>query len=140
MPSLFAWVDFDESSRRKMLDVIEKFRDQDTVDELGVGTIRDAFANYFFPGTSTIQTRARYFLFIPWIYNRLEFKEVPSSKVAAVARESELQLIEALINAGVEENAGVIGRRSRRKLQRLPSNIYWIGLYLWGIRRFPGTQ
>ncbi len=54
MPSTFAWVDFDETSRRTMLDVIEKFRDQDTVDELGLGTIRDALSNYFFPGTSTI--------------------------------------------------------------------------------------
>lgn len=140
MPSSFAWVDFDEASRRRMLDIIDKFRDQDTVDELGIGTVRDAFANYFFPGTSTIQTRARYFLFIPWIYQRIESKEISSAKVIQNAREAEFQLIDALIEAGVAENEGVIGRISRRKLQRLPSNIYWVGLSQWGIRKFPGTQ
>lgn len=140
MSSVFAWVDFDEASRRKMLDVIDKFRDQDTVDELGIGTIRDAFANYFFPGTSTIMTRARYFLFIPWIYRSIENKEVSSAKVLTAARDAEFQLIDALIESGVGENEGIIGRISRRKLQRLPSNIYWVGLYQWGIRRFPGTQ
>jgi hypothetical protein len=48
-----------------MVDVISAFREQDTRDELGLGTIRDGFANILFPGTSTIQTRARYFLF--WV-------------------------------------------------------------------------
>lgn len=140
MPSLFTWVDIDETSRRKMLDVVQMFRDQDTVDELGLGTIRDAFANYFFPGTSTIQTRACYFLFVPWIYRRLEIKQIPSSKIASAARELELDLTDELIEGGAGENEGVIGRISRRKLQRLPSNIYWVGLHEWHIRRFPRTQ
>jgi hypothetical protein len=72
MASRFAWIDIDEASRRTMLNFIDKFRDQGTLDELGIGTIRDAFADYFFPGTTTVQTRARYFLFVPWIYRRLE--------------------------------------------------------------------
>jgi hypothetical protein len=29
---------------------------------------------------------------------------------------------------------------ARAKLKRLPSNIYWLGLRKWGIRRFPGSQ
>ena len=40
----------------------------DTVDELGVLTIWEAIADQLLPGLSTIQTRARYFFFIPWIY------------------------------------------------------------------------
>jgi hypothetical protein len=140
MQSGFAWVDFDDASRRRMLDLIETFRDQNTLDELGIGTIRDAFANYFFPGTSTIQTRARYFLFIPWTYLRLESKSVASAKILSSAREDEFKLIDSLIRSGIGENEGIIGRISGRKLQRLPSNIYWAGLYTWGMRRFPGTQ
>ena len=42
-----------------MLDVVSFFYERDIRDELGFGTIRDAFADYFFPGTSTIQTPAR---------------------------------------------------------------------------------
>ena len=29
---------------------------------------------------------------------------------------------------------------SQERLQRLPSVIYWTGLYSWKIRLFPGTQ
>lgn len=64
MPSTFTWLDYSEHEHRKMLDVIDLFRERDTRDELGISSIHDAF----FPGTSTIQTRACYFLFIPWLY------------------------------------------------------------------------
>lgn len=72
MPSSFGWVDLTEKDRREMIDIISMFKERETRDELGVGTVRDAFSNYFFPGTSTIQTRARYMLFVPWIYSGLE--------------------------------------------------------------------
>lgn len=140
MPSRFAWIDIDESSRRTMLDFIDQFRDQGTVDELGIGTIRDAFSDYFFPGTTTVQTRARYFLFLPWIYRRLEAKGITSAEVARRLRTAELELLEAMRDAGVGEGERLIGRQSGASLQRWPSNIYWAGLGKWGIRRFPGSQ
>ena len=71
MVSHFAWVDFAGENQQKMLDVVKLFQEKDTRDELGIGTIRDSFSDYFFPGTSTIQTRARYMLFVPWIYKGL---------------------------------------------------------------------
>jgi len=30
--------------------------------------VRDAFSDLMFPGTSTAQTRATYFLLVPWYY------------------------------------------------------------------------
>lgn len=142
MPSTFAWIDIDEKSRRKMLEIVSTFRDQDTVDELGLGIIRDAFADYFFPGTSTVQTRARYFLFVPWIYRQLEKKEVTSSEIARLARAAEIRLIRALKRKADESDGmeGIIGRRSVESLKRLPSNIYWAGLREWKILRFQGNQ
>ena len=47
--------------------MINLLSEQGAVDELGIGIIRDAFANYFFPGTSTIQNRAKYFLIVPYV-------------------------------------------------------------------------
>ena len=44
-----------------MLDIVDLFRKHDTRDELGVGSVRDTFADLFFPGTSTIMTRGRSF-------------------------------------------------------------------------------
>jgi hypothetical protein len=138
MTSRFGWVDFAEQDRQKMLDVVRLFKEKETRDELGIGTIRDAFADYFFPGTTTIQTRARYMLFVPWIYRRLEKKKVQSDKFAARARSDEIKLIYALLAGG--ETEGVIGSRAKANLKRFPSNIYWLGLGSWGIRQFQGSQ
>jgi len=138
MPSSFTWLDYSEHDRRKMVDVISAFREQDTRDELGIGTIRDGFADMLFPGTSTIQTRARYFLFIPWMHKALERKKVASAKAAEWARGRETGLIYALEESG--NGRGNIGREARDKLKRLPSNIYWQGLRTWGIRQFAGSQ
>jgi len=55
--SAFVWLDYSERERRKMLDVVDLFREHDTRDELGIGSVRDAFADLLFPGTSTIMTR-----------------------------------------------------------------------------------
>lgn len=136
MPSTFTWLDYSEHERRKMLDVIELFGERTTRDELGLGSIRDAFADLLFPGTSTIQTRAKYFLFIPWIYLALEGKRVPSATVALKARKLETELIIAL---KATDEVGVIGGRAKENLQRLPSSIYWQGLHAWGIRQFLGA-
>jgi len=138
MTSYVAWLDHSEQQRRKMLDVIDLFREQGTVDELGLGGIRDGLGELLFPGTSTIQTRARYFLFVPWIYADLEKSRVSSADIAARARREEVALIEGLI-AG-DETLGVIGYEARKTLKRLPSNVYWQGLATWGIRRYLGRQ
>ena len=54
----FTWLDYSEHERRQAMDVIDLFGEDETRDELGLGTIRDGFADLLFPGTSTIQTRA----------------------------------------------------------------------------------
>jgi hypothetical protein len=72
LSSAFSWLDYSARERRTMLSVVDLFREKGTVDELGLGTIRDAFADRLFPGTSVLQTRTRYWLFVPWLYLRLE--------------------------------------------------------------------
>jgi len=86
MMSAFVWLDYSEIERRKMLEVVDLFREHDTRDELGVGSVRDAFADMLFPGTRTIMTRARYFLLVAWAYQRLERLRVRSGEIAARAR------------------------------------------------------
>lgn len=139
MNSTFTWLDYSEHERRKMLDVVKLFGERDTRDELGIGSVRDAFADLFFPGTSTIQTRARYFFFIPWMYLDLEQRRTEPGKIAERARKQETALIKFLLATG-ETGNGVIGQQAQEKLQRLPSNIYWQGLGVLGIRLFSGSQ
>jgi hypothetical protein len=138
LQSSIAWIDFSEEDRREMTRVLALFKQRDTRDELGLGTIRDAFADLFFPGTSTLQTRARYYLFVPWLYLGYEDRRVPSHKVADRLRSDEVKLIGALQAAG--ENDGVIGSVSGASLQRFPASIYWNGLRSWGILRYSGSQ
>lgn len=136
--SQFVWLDYSEHERQKMLDLVDLFREHDTVDELGVGSVRDTFADLLFPGTTTIMTRARYFLIVPWIYQRLERRRVESAKIADGARRAELELIDIIERS--DDKDGNIGKIAGMALKRLPSNIYWRGLGVWGIRAFPGAQ
>ena len=72
MTNTFAWLDYSAQERKSMLEIVDLFREKGTVDELGLGVIRDAFADQVLPGTSTLQSRARYWLFVPWLYRQLE--------------------------------------------------------------------
>jgi len=65
MSSSLNWVDFSSEHRDRVKTVLDLLATPSVMDELGIGVIRDAFADHMFPGISTIQTRARYFLIIP---------------------------------------------------------------------------
>jgi hypothetical protein len=136
--SAFVWLDYSERERQKMLDVVDAFREHDTRDELGIASVRDAFADMLFPGTSTIMTRARYFLLVPWTYQRLEELRISSADIAARARKAELSLIQPIEDS--DDNDGNIGKVAKTALKRLPSSVYWQGLKVWGIRDFDGAQ
>ena len=114
------------------------FQEKESRDELGLGAIRDSIADHLFPGTSTIQTRLRYMLFIPWILRRLEGRDGTASQLSTEGRGMEIRLSDALKAGG--ETSGVIGRDAGARLQRLPSSVYWAGLGTWGIRQFPGSR
>jgi hypothetical protein len=44
-------------------------QDKDTIDELGIGVVRDTLSDLMFPGTSVLQTRAKgavALTYLPW--------------------------------------------------------------------------
>ena len=135
--SSLAWIDFDEAERQRAQRIMALFQERESRDELGLGAIRNSIADHLFPGTSTIQTRLRYMLFIPWLFRMLEGRDVPESQLRTEARALEIRLADALKRGG--ETNGVIGRDAGPRLQRLPSSVYWAGLGAWGIRLFPGS-
>lgn len=138
MEPTLTWLDFTASDRERMRRVLDLFNEQGTVDEMGLGNIRDALSDALFPGTSSIQTRMRYMLFIPWIYQRLESSGLADDEVVSEARQAEVELIGRLREG--EDSEGVIGARSGASLQRLPSAVYWSGLVQWGIFTRPHSQ
>jgi hypothetical protein len=121
-----------------VLDVIDLFAQKETIDELGIGSIRDTIADHLSPGTSTVQTRARYFFFIPWMYQALERRRITGASVAKQARAFEVKLSQVLAQSA--DAQGVIGKQAGASLKRLPSAVYWSGLKRLGFRLFDGSQ
>ena len=135
MPSTLTWLDFSDAERRRALQVVELFALRETRDELGLGAIRDALADAMFPGVSTIQRRARYFLIVPWIFRAMESR--PGDRLVNT-RKAELTLIGVLQRN--DDRDGIIGLRAGKGLKQLPSMIYWSGLERWGIKQRRGTR
>ncbi len=132
------WIDFSKKDRQKVLDVMNLLQEPGTVDELGIGIVRDAFANYFFPGTSTIQTRAKYLLIVPYLlkeavdgrYGKDVNKIIRS--IDAAEKDCGIRLLEKDSSAD-----GIIGKRVLPKgwVARKPSDIYWNGIRTYEIFR-----
>lgn len=138
MPSQLAWIDHDSAARERTLRMLSLFQEKESRDELGLGSIRDSFADQLFPGTSTIQTRLRYMLFVPWVYQSLEDKRLPAANFVAQADSLERALVQPLMES--DDRAGVFGKTAGKSLKRLPSSVYWAGLGVWGIRLIPFSQ
>jgi len=127
------WIDFSKNERDKVLNVIHLLDEPGAVDELGIGAIRDAFADYFFPGTSTVQTRAKYFLIVPYVLMEAGSGQYGSDLNAILRRidNEERHCRDILIKTS---NDGVIGSLVPKSwVLRAPSNIYWNGIKRIGI-------
>ena len=109
------WIDYGSRDRNKILSVLSLLSTPEAVDELGIGVVRDGFADILFPGISTIQTRAKYFLLVPYIMMELERENILSPK-SFLDRLSKEEI--ALISLLKKDNAkGVFGGRAGERLQ-----------------------
>ena len=108
--------------------------EQGVRDEIGFLALHQAYADRFFPGTSVLQTRMKYVLFVPWIYNYVA-RKAKGRQVGRLIREEERTLAGKLKRIyGVRQ--GVIGARSYPKTtSQPPSMVYWTALTTWGILR-----
>src|SRR5947207_13803114 len=123
-PSL-GWTFWSRADLRR-IDKQLKAGAQEVRDELGFLLLHQAFADRFFPGTSVLQTRLRYALFVPWQIRDLEAR--PRAARATVEerfKRAERNLVIRLRDAA----HGVIGLRSERyEPAQPPSVIYWTAL------------
>jgi hypothetical protein len=130
------WIDFSPAHRARVAALLDALKPEGVVDELGIGTIRDALADQLFPGFSTIQTRAKYFFIIPYIlydYQRLPVAKRRTTSPAKYLEDKENEVMWELAekyNHNRNSNSGVIGITKHRgdKIARRPSTIYWNGL------------
>ncbi|WP_053335403.1 DUF6361 family protein [Plesiocystis pacifica] len=106
-------------------------------DEIGFLRLHQAYANRFFPGTSVLQTRLRYTLFIPWIYQRIA-ESGARTQIAERVQQEELRLV-ARLKKSKEE--GIIGGRTfPRPVSQPASMVYWNALTRWQIVHAPPGQ
>lgn len=131
MPSVIAWLDASSEEQRRMRDIIRVFAERESRDELGLGQIRDGIADALFPGTSTLLTRARYLLFVPWAYRKASGRPNPR----ADADRYERDIIHAVKDSG--DYAGLLGMQAGEALKTLPSSIYWTMLRHYAVLTDP---
>jgi hypothetical protein len=115
-----------------MRELIGLFSDKESLDELGIGQVRDAFSDLLFPGTSSLHTRARYLVIVPWCYRAAERQGRTGVALTSQVEMNERTVIATLKKADVGE--GLIGSRAGVAVKTLPSTIYWTALAQYGIR------
>lgn len=132
---LLGWVDYSLEEADKIKKILRMLSEKTAIDELGIGTIRDYFSDKLFPGISTLQTRAKYFVIMPYIFADIEkriFKN--QSEVISSLRAIENGIVKPLINNSSKKACtaeGIIGRRAALRNSSVkipPSSIYWNGL------------
>lgn len=140
MAAGFGWIDFSEEQRDRVNSVISMLSTEGTVDELGIGSIRDSFADWMFPGVSTIQTRPKYFIiiteiFLNYLSKYINKEKVPKLETYLTNEENRIMHILAR-NYNYKGGDGVIGvnvARDNGELARKASSIYWNGLRIHGL-------
>ena len=130
------WIDFSKTERSKILSVLDLLSESGTLDELGIAPVRDGFSNLFFPGTTTIQTRAKYFFIVPYALKQLErSSETNPNRVFKALDAIEKSCGQIFLEQNSSEN-GIIGKRSLQSggwVKRTPADIYWAGMKRYGI-------
>lgn len=134
--SFLGWIDYDESYEAAARNAVASLRGRDAREELGIGGLRDTLSDLFFPGTSTIQRRLRYFLFVSWCCEAA-VRDRGRRSVMSSLRSKEEELIQILTPLG--EGEGVIGLQRGSDLVTMPSAIYWSGLKVLDIRSTNGS-
>lgn len=104
--SKIGWIHFSRDALRRAEARLRE--EQEGVrDEIGFLLLHQAYADRFFPGTSVLQTRLRYILFVPWLYLDL------MQSFRGGDFERELIQKELELTARLKHNKdGVIGSRS----------------------------
>ncbi len=144
------YINFSQEERNNIYKVIQTIRDHQAIDELGIGRIRDAFSNEMFPGMSTLQNRAKYFVLLTALYISAEHEKYKNvNEVQQRIIDLEIKLTRQLLNGTPDaaERWGITGstvinqaeKHSSRYVKYDPSYIYWGGLVTFGMVKTDGN-
>lgn len=124
----------------RVLHILKMTSESVALDELGIGRIRDAFADRMFPGISTLQKHMKYFSLMPQLYRRATEKRYnrPSEVKAEVIRLE--RIMTKNLYEGSKDKRGItgsdmIGKNRTNYVKYDPAYIYNSGLQTFEILR-----
>lgn len=132
------WVDYSRQERETIKELLKVLGDSSSLDELGVGIVRDSISDLLYPGTSVLHTRAKYYILIPELFKKaMKSGLTTGSEVRNLINTDQDKIARALRRSADEETgkkaAGIIGGRSDRAVKMKPTRIYWNALRTTGI-------
>ena len=135
--STVGWTQISRSDVSKATEIL-RGDERGIRDEVGFLALHQGFANRFFPGTSVLQTRLRYSLFVPWqITDSIERARGNYAKARANLERAEQRLVLRLMRGARNDSSsdqGIIGSRSPNyDPGQPPSTIFWSALREWHI-------
>ena len=150
----FGWIEFSEADMKRTGKALAELSNG-SLDELGISIIRNGFANKLFPGISVLQTSLKYFMLIPAMLKKIErdnisyWKKLPENHEGIIYAEFRKKLIDLQCDFCDDackiatDKTNIIGNETANdpdrgnRLLRYPHEIFWPGLYTFGLVESP---
>ncbi|MCQ2288449.1 MAG: DUF6361 family protein [Muribaculaceae bacterium] len=80
------FVNFNTEEKKRVAKMMQLLQESEAIEELGIGRVRDHFSNTLFPGASTLQHHAKYFVVMPSLYYHAAYKSHKFQNLTEVSR------------------------------------------------------
>lgn len=132
------WVDYSRQERETIKELLKVLGESSSLDELGVGIVRDSISDLLYPGTSVLHTRAKYYILVPELFKKAMKSGLTTGSEVRRLIDSDQDAIARALRRAIDEEtgtkaAGIIGGRSDRAVKMKPTRIYWNALRTTGI-------
>ncbi len=125
------WVDYSKEEKDIIEELLRKLGEEGSLDELGVGIIRDSISDLLYPGTSVLHTRAKYYILIPELFEKAKRSKITSkNEIIKLINDDQDKIAKAFKDKNdnsKDKEEGVIGGRSE-SVKMKPTRIYWNAL------------
>lgn len=132
------YIHHNRAEQTRVLQVLKLTSESVALDELGIGRIRDAFANRMFPGISTLQKHLKYFSLLPQLYReatKKRYNHIREVRAEIVRLE---RIMTEKLYEGSQDKRGItgsemIGKPEGNYIKYDPAYIYNSGLQTFEI-------
>ena len=142
------FINFNTAEKKRIAKLMQQLMESEAIEELGIGRVRDHFSNTLFPGTSTLQHHAKYFVVLPSLFYHAAYGSRRFHSTAEVDRyikEAEIEITRQMASkpdgSTRTDITGITGINTyreamtdyRKYVKYDPAYIYGSGLVRFGI-------